>query len=81
MGLVVGFADAPGTSSTPYTFRGASVTAGAGLGNFTVSPANPRATIGQPIALTASWSGLQAGNPYLGWIQYPDGSGTIVTVN
>ena len=81
IGLVVGYANAPGTSSTPYTFRGASVTTGAGLGNFAVSPANPRATIGKPINLTASWSGLDAGTPYLGWIEYPDGSGTIVTVN
>ena len=81
MAQVIGYANAPGTSSTPYTFRGASVTAGAGLGNFAVSPANPTARIGQPIALTASWSGLQAGTPYLGWVEYPDGSGTIVTVN
>ncbi|HYI54025.1 MAG TPA: hypothetical protein VEX57_08665 [Microlunatus sp.] len=51
------------------------------MGCFTVTPANPRATIGKPIALTASWSGLDATTPYLGWIQYPDGSGTIVTVN
>ena len=78
---VVGFANAPGTSSTPFTFRAATVASGGGEGNFAVSPANPRATIGQPIALTASWSGLQAGTPYLGWIEYPDGSGTIVTVN
>jgi hypothetical protein len=81
IGLVVGYANAPGTSSTPYTFRGASVTTGAGLGNFAVSPANPTARIGQPIALTASWSGLEATTPYLGWVEYPDGSGTIVTVN
>lgn len=81
IGLVVGYANAPGTSSTPFTFRGASVGSGAGLGNFAVSPANPRATIGKPINLTASWSGLDAGTPYLGWIEYPDGSGTIVTVN
>jgi hypothetical protein len=78
---VVGFSNAPGTTSTPFTFRGASVQSGPGLGNFSVTPANPRATIGKPIALTASWSGLQAGTPYLGWIEYPDGSGTIVTVN
>lgn len=81
IGLVAGFANAPGTTSTPFTFRGAAVVSGAGLGNFTVSPANPRATIGKPIALTASWSGLDAGTPYLGWIEYPDGSGTIVSVN
>jgi hypothetical protein len=81
LGLVVGYANAPGTSSTPYTFRGASVSTGAGLGNFAVSRPNPTATIGRPIALTASWSGLQAGTPYLGWIEYLDGSGTIVTVN
>jgi len=81
IGYVMGFGNAPGTTTTPFTFRGASVGSGAGLGNLAVSPANPRATIGKPITLTASWSGLAAGTPYLGWIEYPDGSGTIVTVN
>lgn len=81
IGLVAGYANAPGTSSTPYTFQGISVRSGAGLGNFSVSPANPRARAGQPIDLTASWSGLDAATTYLGWVEYPDGSGTVVTVN
>jgi hypothetical protein len=81
IGVVNVFANAPNTSTTALTFRAAAVTSGAGLGNFAVSPANPRATIGQPIRLTASWSGLSAGTPYLGWVEYKDGSGTIVTVN
>lgn len=75
------YANAPGTSSTPFTFRAASVQAGPGLGGFSVSPANPTARVGVPITLTASWSGLEAGVPYLGFVEYPDGSGTIVTVN
>lgn len=79
--LVNVFANAPNTTSTPFTFRAASVAAGSGLGNFRVSPANPTATVGKPIALTASWSGVDASSPYLGWIEYKDGSGTIVSIN
>ena len=81
VGLVVGYANAAGTTTTPYTTRGGAVPAGPGSGGFTVAPANPRVTIGRPISVRASWSGLNAGTPYLGWIEYPDGSGTIVTVN
>ena len=81
LGVVEVFGNAPNTTSTTFTFRAAAVTSGAGLGNFAVSPANPRARIGRPINLTASWSGLNASTPYLGWVEYKDGSGTIVTVN
>jgi len=79
--LVDGFGNAPGTTTTPYTFRAASVRAGAGEGNFTVTPANPRARVGVPITVRATWSGLSASTPYLGYVEYPDGSGTIVQVN
>jgi hypothetical protein len=47
----------------------------------TVEPKTSRATAGTPIALTASWSGVQEEVPYVGWIEYPNGQGTVVTVN
>jgi len=78
---VVGFANATGTTSTPYTYRAAVVTASTAEGNFTVSPTNPTASAGRPIQVTVSWSGVAATTPYLGWVEYPDGSGTIVHVN
>lgn len=79
--LVVGFADAPGTTSTPYTFRSASVVPGSGVVGFTVTPTNPTAVAGTPITVNATWSGLSATTTYLGFVEYLDGSGTIVTVN
>jgi subtilisin family serine protease len=81
LGVVDIFADPPGASSTSFTYRDAVVGAGPGLGNFTVTPTIPRATIGVPIDVTAAWSGLNAATPYLGYIEYPNGSATIVTVN
>ena len=78
---VVGFADAPGTTSTAYTFRSAAVTASSDGGDFTVTPDNPTAEAAQPIRLRASWSGLDPTTPYVGYVEYPDGSGTVVTLN
>jgi subtilisin family serine protease len=79
--LVVGFANAPHTSSTPYTYRDAVVTTSTAEGNFTVTPTNPTASAGRPIPVTVTWSGVVATTPYVGWVEYPDGSGTIVHVN
>ena len=33
-------------------------------------------TLDEPPTATTSWSGVDAAAPYLGWIEYPDGSGT-----
>ncbi len=51
------------------------------MGAFTVEPKTSRATAGTPIALTARWSDVQEDVPYVGWIEYPNGQGTVVTVN
>ena len=76
--LVSGYANAPGTTSTPFTFQAAAVTKAES--NFSVSPTNAPAVPGQPVALTARWSGLQD-KTYAGWIEYRNGSGTFVTIN
>ena len=77
---VVPYADPAGQSSTTYEYRGFVV--GPDLPNFSVSPAAPKVTNGRPFTLTASWKGLTAGRPYLGYIEYPGGtSGTFVEVN
>jgi hypothetical protein len=34
-----------------------------------------------PIRLRASWSGLDDETPYVGWIEYPNGGGTVISVN
>jgi subtilisin family serine protease len=81
VGLVAGFANAPGTTTTPFTYRSSVVAATGGVGGFTVTPRNPTAAIQRRITVTASWSGVNAGTPYVGYVEYRDGSGTVVTVN
>jgi hypothetical protein len=75
---VLPFADPPGATSTTFTIRNFVV--GPNLGNLTVTPANATVTNNVPITLTASWSGLTPSSPYLGFIGYVDGSGTIVEI-
>lgn len=79
--LVDNVRNAPGTTSTTFEQRSALVVPGNGLGGFTVAPSRTDATAGTPIRLTAGWSDLTEGVPYVGWIEYPNGSGTVVTVN
>lgn len=54
-------------------------------GNLTVTPASGPVEVGEPVTLTAAWSGLQAGKRYLGQIVYGDGTAgvgdTIVRVD
>jgi subtilisin family serine protease len=58
---------------------------GTAKGNLTVTPATTAASAGVPVTLTAAWSGLTAGQRYLGRIAYSDGTttagGTIVRVD
>ena len=79
--VLQGYANAPGASNSPFTFTSGAVTTADTLGSFAVSPTAPTTTAGRPITLTASWSGVTAATPYLGWVEYVDGSGTVVTVN
>jgi hypothetical protein len=78
---VAAFSNAPGTTTTPFSYRTAAVSTSSAAGGFTVTPANPTAKVQQPITVTATWRGVDAATPYLGYVEYPDGSGTIVTVN
>ena len=79
--FVTGARSAPGTTATTYDLRSGLVESSSNQGEFTVEPKTSRATAGTPIALTASWSGVQESVPYVGWIEYPNGRGTVVTVN
>jgi hypothetical protein len=53
--------------------------------NLTVSPASQPAVSGRPVTVTATWSGLSAGQHYMGVVEYGDGSTvrgrTVLTVN
>ena len=81
VGLVDDVRDAPRTTTTPLVFRAGLVVPGAGVGNFAVTPERVAARAGRPFELTVQWSGLEASTPYVGWIEYPGGQGTVVTVN
>jgi hypothetical protein len=77
--VVLPFADPPGASSTSFTYRGIAV--GPDAGNLTINPANPTVTAGDPFTVKASWSGLDPSAPYLGFLSYVDGPGTLVEIN
>ena len=79
--LVNGFQDAAGTTSTPFSFRDYEVGANPNVGTFTVTPASGSTTAGQTVTVTATAGGLDANTSYLGWVQYVDGSGTVVQGN
>ncbi|HEY5787093.1 MAG TPA: S8 family serine peptidase [Microlunatus sp.] len=78
---VVNAGNAPGTTMTPFTAQTGLVQATGGVGSFTVTPAETDATAGESFVLTAGWSGLPEAVPYVGWVEYPGGQGTVVTVN
>ena len=78
--VVAGFADAPGTDSTSYSFRNYVVGARADA-VLTVDPTSPTTTAGQKFTVTATVSGMDPAKPYLGWVEYPGGTGTLVVGN
>lgn len=79
--LVAGYADATGTTATPFQVRDYEVGSTGNTGTFTVMPANSTTAAGQTLTVTAAVSGVSAATAYLGWAQYVDGSGTLVQVN
>jgi len=74
-------ANAPGTTSTPYTAQTGLAQPGSGSGGFVVMPTSTDATAGRSIKLRSTWAGVDDSTPYVGWIEYPGGEGTVVTVN
>ncbi len=78
---VAGFQDAVGTTSTPFSFRDYEVGTGPNTGTFTVTPANSTTTPGQVLTVKATATGVSAATAYLGFVQYVDGSGTLVEAN
>jgi len=49
---------------------------GTAAGNLTATPASQAVTAGTPVTVTAAWTGLTAGQRYLGRISYGDGTAT-----
>ena len=75
---VLPYADPAGKTSTSFTAR--SWVVQGSVDDFAVTPTVVSAVSGRPFAYRASWHGLAAGQAYLGWVGYPGGSGTVVTV-
>lgn len=77
---VEAYATAPGTTSTAFTL-GSALVSSTLVGNLSVTPTSQTARAGQGIDLTVAWTGLSPSTPYVGWIEYAAGLGTVVTVN
>ncbi|OPG03502.1 S8 family serine peptidase [Microbispora sp. GKU 823] len=78
--VVLSLGDLPGTTSTAFTTQINVVTGNDARGALTVTPAKPKVTVGTPFPLTASWTGA-AQRTNTGYVEYPNGGGTIVTIN
>ncbi len=77
--VVYPFADPPNQPSTAYTYKAWSV--GPKLANFSVSPTKPNAKEGKPISPSLTWTALDPAKSYLGYVEYLDGTGTMVEIN
>ncbi|WP_433359287.1 S8 family serine peptidase [Streptosporangium sp. CA-115845] len=69
-----------GSAETPFSTQINIVGADSGSGGLTVTPDKPKVTPGTTFPLTATWSG-QPDRTATGYIEYPNGVGTIVTIN
>jgi subtilisin family serine protease len=69
------FGAAPGATSVPVPAYIWNLN-GTAAGNLTATPASQAVTAGTPATVTATWSGLTAGQRYLGRISYGDGTAT-----
>ena len=77
--VVYPFADPPSQPSTAYAYKAWSV--GPKLANFSVSPTSATVTEGVPITPHVTWTGLDPAKSYLGYVEYVDGTGTMVEIN
>ncbi len=76
----MGYSNAPGESTSAY--RQSLFVVGGDEGNMTVSPNPVPVTRGAESTFEVSWSGLDDGDRYLGWVGYAGAlQPTIVTVN
>ncbi|MEU4231617.1 S8 family serine peptidase [Nonomuraea sp. NPDC026600] len=77
---VLTLGDLPGTTSTAFTTQTNVVTSNNARGTLTVTPADPKVTVGTPFSLTAAWTKATE-RTNTGYIEYPNGRGTIITIN
>jgi hypothetical protein len=73
---VVQFALADGRTEQDVRLHSFAVAA-SNAGNVSVTPASRSVSLGQRVMFTLNWNGLTAGTPYLGLVEYSDGSGAV----
>ncbi|HZE34614.1 MAG TPA: S8 family peptidase [Actinoallomurus sp.] len=78
---VVALSNAPGTTTTPFTYRTNIVDASDAGGSLTVSPTLSPTGKGKPFTATAEWNGAAADAPSTGYVEYPNSAGTVISVN
>ncbi|MGA3565352.1 S8 family serine peptidase [Melissospora conviva] len=78
--LIVLSLEHPGATEMPFTVQANLVNGEGGVGDLMVSPDKPKVTPGVPLTLTATWSGVPEG-VHTGYIEYPNGAGTVVSIN
>ncbi|TDD51195.1 serine protease [Nonomuraea terrae] len=69
-----------GAADVSFTTQVNTVPVKGGGGSLTLSPRHPEVTPGTPMDLTLSWSGLTGTGRHTGYLEYPDGTGTVVSV-
>ncbi|MEU0851220.1 S8 family serine peptidase [Streptomyces flaveolus] len=79
---VVTLGDAEGTTSTPFTLQTNAVAAGASpAGKVAVTPKSYDGPVGVALDVSASWSEVVTSNRSTAWIEYPNGAGTVLSLN
>ncbi|WP_328474566.1 S8 family serine peptidase [Actinoplanes sp. NBC_00393] len=73
---VVQFATPPGVSELDVSHH-SWIVGDTAQGNLTATPASQAVTRGEPVTVTAAWTGLTAGSRYLGVVGYGDGTARI----
>ncbi|WP_336920941.1 S8 family serine peptidase [Aquipuribacter sp. SD81] len=80
--VVNNYANAPGSDAEAFDFTTYAVTPQTTLGDLTAVPNPLDVTAGEPTSFDLTWSGLEDGTPYLGWVGYEGAlAPTIVSID
>nr|WP_238335294.1 hypothetical protein [Kribbella amoyensis] len=77
--LTITLSNPPGADTTEYDIQ-TNVVSSTDRGGLQVTPATAPVA-NAPYQVTASWSGLDPAKHYTGYVEYPNGVGTVVAIN
>jgi subtilisin family serine protease len=77
--LVLSLSNAPGTDSTPFTVQTNVIEPGAGAA-LSVTPGTSPTSL-TPYQVMASWTGVPTDRRSIGFVEFPNRSGTVVSLN